>query len=148
MFNLCNFLKYAPELPATILADYCYSCMFSGCYYLKYAPALPATILANYCYQNMFDSCSALTQIPELPATELKDCCYVYMFNSCYDLAGSISLPNLNLDLMNAFCFMFNYCTSITELHYPKSFADNETFANIPSAPWLGATNAIIYYDL
>ena len=38
------------SLPATTLADSCYSGMFNGCTSLTTAPTLPATTLANYCY--------------------------------------------------------------------------------------------------
>ena len=31
MFNGCDSLTKAPELPAETLAEYCYSDMFSGC---------------------------------------------------------------------------------------------------------------------
>ena len=41
-------------LPATILADSCYNCMFYGCTNLITAPELPATILADSCYNCMF----------------------------------------------------------------------------------------------
>ena len=47
------------------------------------APELPATILANYCYYNMFAGCPSLTEVPELPATILADYCYQYMFYGC-----------------------------------------------------------------
>ena len=41
-------------LPATTLADGCYSSMFKGCKSLTTAPALPATTLADGCYAGMF----------------------------------------------------------------------------------------------
>ena len=36
------------------LTDYCYSYLFKGCASLTSAPALPATALADHCYTNMF----------------------------------------------------------------------------------------------
>ena len=42
LFENCNALTTAPELPAMILAKQCYGCMFSECYILKTAPELPA----------------------------------------------------------------------------------------------------------
>ena len=45
------------ELPATILADYCYGCMFYSCATLTTAPALPATTLVSHCYYGMFRDC-------------------------------------------------------------------------------------------
>jgi hypothetical protein len=51
MFSGCSALTTAPELPATELADNCYSYMFSGCTSLTQSPELPATKLASSCYQ-------------------------------------------------------------------------------------------------
>ena len=44
---------------------------------------LPATTLANSCYSGMFYGCTGLTAAPELPATTLADYCYSYMFYGC-----------------------------------------------------------------
>jgi hypothetical protein len=66
MFNGCTGLTTAPELPATTLANSCYSHMFSGCTGLTTAPELPATTLAGYCYQYMFRDCSKLNYIKML----------------------------------------------------------------------------------
>ena len=52
-------------LPATTLADYCYSNMFNGCTALTTAPQLPATTLADYCYRERFQNCTSLTTAPE-----------------------------------------------------------------------------------
>ena len=60
MFQGCTSLTTAPSLPATTLANYCYSNMFSGCTSLTTAPSLPATTLANGCYSNMFKGCAKL----------------------------------------------------------------------------------------
>jgi hypothetical protein len=43
---------------------------------LTQAPELPATTLADYCYSSMFRDCTSLTQAPELPATTLTNRCY------------------------------------------------------------------------
>ena len=83
IFYGCSSLKTAPELPATTLAKQCYGCMFSGCTSLTTAPELPATTLAEYCYRYMFKNCTSLTTAPELPATELTDGCYYQMFSGC-----------------------------------------------------------------
>jgi hypothetical protein len=48
-------------LPATTLAERCYSFMFTGCTSLTTAPKLPATTLAYQCYYSMFLSCTSLT---------------------------------------------------------------------------------------
>ena len=42
---------------------------------------LPATTLANNCYSNMFSGCTNLITAPELPATTLASQCYNYMFS-------------------------------------------------------------------
>ena len=60
--------------------------MFSGCTSLTQAPELPATTLANYCYSSMFSDCTSLTQAPELPATNLAEWCYYGMFYRCTNL--------------------------------------------------------------
>ena len=75
-------------LPATTLAELCYSYMFAGCTSLVTAPELPATTLDNNCYENMFNGCASLTTAPELPATTLADRCYLQMFYGCTLLAS------------------------------------------------------------
>jgi hypothetical protein len=51
LFYNCPIKEVAPGfLPATTLADSCYSYMFSGCTNLTTPPELPATTLTNYCY--------------------------------------------------------------------------------------------------
>ena len=85
LFYGTNILT-APALPATTLANYCYSYMFSFCRSLTTAPALPATTLANSCYYGMFESCYKLTTAPTLPATTLQSRCYQYMFEDCIKL--------------------------------------------------------------
>ena len=63
MFKDCTSLTTAPELPATTLADKCYSYMFKGCTSLTTAPELPATTLATSAYTYMFDGCTSLSSI-------------------------------------------------------------------------------------
>ena len=63
MFRNCTSLTEAPELPATTLAENCYSYMFFGCGSLVRAPYLPASQLAGACYSNMFCYCSKLSYI-------------------------------------------------------------------------------------
>ena len=64
----------------TDVPAYAYYHIFDGCTSLASAPALPATTLADSCYSNMFSHCSNLTQAPALPATTLVDYCYYNMF--------------------------------------------------------------------
>ncbi len=84
MFKECNGLTtIALELPAEILAANCYEYMFSNCMNLQTAPKLPATTLAEYCYDCMFYGCTKLQTAPEMPATALVVGCYKNMFNGC-----------------------------------------------------------------
>ena len=87
LFNDCAVLTSAPELPATALADDCYSFMFGGCTSLTATPELPAKKLAYYCYNGMFSGCTSLTSAPELPATTLAEGCYSSMFADCTKLS-------------------------------------------------------------
>ena len=82
--NLVSAEKLA--LPATTLAQGCYSEMFFSCSALTDSPALPATTLAAGCYSAMFGYCTALTTAPALPATTLADQCYYYTFRGCTNL--------------------------------------------------------------
>ena len=113
LFEGCSVLTSAPELPATTLADNCYSGMFSGCISLTSAPKLPATTLAVGCYSNMFNGCTSLTSAPTLPATTLANYCYIGMFISCTSLT---SAPTLSATTLADYCYtgMFNGCTSLT----------------------------------
>jgi hypothetical protein len=84
-------------LPATTLANYCYTCMFEGCSSLITAPKLPATILTNSCYESMFNDCISLVNAPKLPATILKEWCYRGMFRKCISLVNTPDLPATTL---------------------------------------------------
>ena len=58
MFRGCTSLVTPPELPATTLANYCYSKMFNNCTSLKYIKCL-ATNIGNNTYgwvQNINDN--------------------------------------------------------------------------------------------
>ena len=112
LFNGCSVLTSAPELPATTLADYCYTGMFMGCTSLESAPVLSATTLADYCYSDMFSECTNLTAAPELPATTLASSCYTRMFQGCTSLTAAPELPATTLA---SCCYyeMFYNCTSL-----------------------------------
>ena len=112
LFEGCSVLTSAPELPATTLADNCYSAMFSGCTSLKSAPKLSATTLASGCYSSMFYDCKSLTSAPTLSATTLADDCYCYMFSNCTSLK---SAPTLSATTLAKSCYngMFYGCTSL-----------------------------------
>ena len=112
LFEGRSVLTSAPELPATMLANNCYSAMFSGCTSLKSAPKLPATTLAIGCYSNMFSDCTSLTSAPTLSATTLADYCYNGMFSGCTSLK---SAPTLSATTLAESCYneMFNGCKSL-----------------------------------
>ena len=114
MFYGCTNLTSGPAiLPATTLAGSCYKDMFEGCTSLTSAPELPATTLATYCYQHMFYRCRSLITIPELPATTLARDCYYGMFRGCTSLTTAPVLPAETLE-QDCYGFMFNGCTGLT----------------------------------
>lgn len=115
MFSGCTNLNTAPSLPATKLVENCYYNMFSGCTNLKTAPKLPATKLAYWCYYGMFNDCSSLTEAPILPAETLANGCYSYMFSGCKNLKTAPSLPATRLA---RYCYhsMFRGCTNLTSV--------------------------------
>lgn len=115
MFSGCTSLTTAPRLPATTLAAYCYSDMFSGCTSLTDAPELPATNLAEECYSSMFSGCTSLTTAPSLPATNLAKLCYYAMFRGCTSLTKHPDLPATTL-AQSCYYFMFNECTALSEI--------------------------------
>ena len=114
LFNYCKQLTSAPKLPATELADNCYSVMFNGCTSLTTAPELKATTLANRCYSTMFRGCTSLTTAPELKATTLANYCYSNMFNGCESLTTAPELPATTL-AYQCYYRMFEGCTSLTQ---------------------------------
>ena len=115
MFKDCSSLVNIPSiLPATELADYCYSKMFYNCQSLTQAPELPATELYDHCYDSMFSNCSSLVKAPtELPATTLKPFCYYGMFYNCISLERAPYLPASQL-VSSCYASMFNYCSKLS----------------------------------
>ncbi|MBR4929636.1 MAG: leucine-rich repeat protein [Bacteroidaceae bacterium] len=112
LFSECIQLTSAPELPATTLAEYCYSGMFTYCIRLTEAPALPATTLAKECYSNMFEGCTSLNTVPTLPAEALAESCYSSMFKGCTSLTTAPALP---AETLAAGCYsgMFRVCKNL-----------------------------------
>ena len=113
LFYDCAVLTSAPELPATKLAENCYSNMFEGCTSLTSAPELKATTLANNCYSSMFSGCTSLEKAPELPAKTLAEACYICMFSGCTSLT---SAPELKATELAGTCYpsMFQGCTKLS----------------------------------
>lgn len=118
------------SLPATTLADNCYTNMFYGCSGLTTAPELPATTLASSCYSSMFRDCTSLTTAPELPAKTLANYCYYYMFNGCTNL-NYIKCMATNISALS--------CTSVWLLHVAAS----GTFVTPSSTPWTSGGSGI-----
>ena len=80
MFMNCYELINAPKiLPATTLADNCYTAMFYNCYKIRFAPELPAKNLIKECYHTMFAECHSLRYVKALFTTNItKDTNYTY----------------------------------------------------------------------
>ena len=148
LFKNCKALTTAPDLPATVLADYCYYGMFDMCENLVNAPALPAETLAGYCYTAMFQACTNLETPPTLPAKTLKDYCYSSMFWGCENLKTAPVLP---ADTLTPACYntMFLGCinlktapelpaTTLAVCCYQQMFQD---CTNLETAPALPAEN-------
>ena len=114
LFCECTTLTEAPELPATELAESCYSGMFFYCTSLTKAPELPAKELASWCYFGMFSGCKSLTKAPMLPATELAPSCYAFMLQGCESLTKAPTLPAAEL-APSCYAWMFEGCTNLTE---------------------------------
>lgn len=112
MFSSCHNLEKAPALPALTLSDYCYSKMFTGCASLILAPNLPATVLADYCYDHMFEGCTSLQVTPKLPSDVMAKYCYMGMFTDCINLATAPELPALNL-ADGCYAGMFYGCSGL-----------------------------------
>lgn len=119
MFQFCKSLTQIPELPAMTLTSECYSGMFQGCSSLTTAPALPATTLTRACYRSMFNDCSSLTTAPALPATTLANDCYSQMFYGCTSLTTAPELPATTL-ANDCYYNMFYGCK---KLNYIKCLA-------------------------
>ena len=113
LFDGCSVLTSAPELPATTLADNCYSFMFYGCTSLTSAPELKATTLAYQCYYKMFYGCTSLTSAPELKATTLAGSCYDNMFYGCTSLTSAPELKATTL-AVSCYNYMFSGCTKLS----------------------------------
>ena len=113
MFWGCANLTFAPKtLPAKTLEYGCYLCMFYDCYSLIAAPELPSEELAKSCYYCMFQNCKALKKAPKLPAMKMAEECYYGMFWGCTSLTTAPALPAFELA---DYCYseMFRDCYSL-----------------------------------
>ena len=154
LFQDCTTLTKAPELPSTVVSDYCYFYMFTGCTSLTTPPELPATTLYTNCYAFMFKNCTSLEIGPTLPVTQMSNNCYSNMFHGC------TSLKRIKLNASSSVGWgpnMFKNCTSlelvdmtgsiaVTALSDVNNFADtNDTYKIVvPDSlydTWIAATN-------
>ena len=89
--------------------DYGFSSLFYGCDTIKNITSdfLPATTLANGCYSYMFNGCTSLTTAPELPATTLVSNCYERMLEHCSKLNY---IKMLATDITAVNCLLFWVC--------------------------------------
>lgn len=100
LFYNCKKLTTAPKLPATKLADYCYTNMFGYCENLETAPDLPAKDLPQGCYSDMFYNCKNLVTGPKISATKMSKYSCQWMLINCPKLS-SVTLLTPS-DQMNA----------------------------------------------
>lgn len=115
MFWGCSKLVSAKSLPATTLADGCYSSMFYGCSSLITPPLLHATVMKDSCYYQMFYNCTSLTTAPQLSATTIANSCYRNMFYGCTNLVNvQDTLPATTL-YERCYQGMFQNCSSLTK---------------------------------
>ena len=127
-----SFLNYSKVvsaknliLPATTLANSCYSYMFFDCTSLTKAPELlPAMTLSIGCYSCMFECCTSLIKAPKLPATTLADNCYEFMFADCSNLN---EITMLAIDISATSClngWVMNVASSGTLYKHPNLSID------------------------
>ena len=114
LFEGCESLTQAPELPSTRLSYQCYAYMFMGCSNLREAPDLPARDMARWCYASMFQGCTSLTKTPEMDIFSEAKYCMSGMFSGCTSLVEApITLPNAGYD--GCYEEMFAGCTSLKQ---------------------------------
>ena len=84
----CNSMLNSDFENITSLTGYPYAFLglFQDCESLTKAPELPATKLTGFCYNSMFKYCNSLVKAPELPATYIYDFSYGAMFYGCIRL--------------------------------------------------------------
>ena len=128
--HIQNHPSWDLVLPATTLADHCYSQMFYGCSSLETAPELSATTLASYCYGTMFDNCTKLEAAPVLSAGTLVQGCYSMMFYGCTKLN---SITCLATDISAEDC----------TLYWVSGIAAKGTFITPTSTAWSDNSSGI-----
>ena len=159
LFENCEAMTTAPDLPAETLAEDCYSYMFDGCTSLKIAPKLPATTLSGSCYYSMFSGCTSLETAPTLSAETLKTYCYGYMFQGCTSLKTAPELRATQL-ILGCYEGMFRGCslesapklpaTKLATKCYAYMFQDCKNLSSVtllaPSDQIESTTNPYFYW--
>ena len=131
-------LTAAPYLPATNLAEYCYSEMFGFCESLSIVQdELPATDLTEGCYFYMFAGTAVSTTIG-LPAVELAPYCYYGMYAECYELQTASLTAAQNIK-EGAYDEMFIECPKLSSLSVAlTSWTDGSAEQLSGTTDWLG----------
>ena len=158
LFQNCTGLTDASNLilPATTLANGCYSRMFQGCTSLTTAPELPATSFAYYCYSQMFEGCTSLVNAPIINRknSEDGDSACVAMFKGCSSLTRIqfINLYNLDSSAQQMFwnCSNLNYVKCLTEATstiecniWLRGVSEAGTFIKHPDSTYVRNENGI-----
>lgn len=129
LFNGCSSLTTPPELPATVLAPWCYYNMFNSCTNLLTLPSLPAENMATGCYARMFEKWKGSSvPVDYLPATNLASQCYQAMFINCTSLTAVPTLPVTNL-VSQCYNAMFQGCTALSSV--PSNLLPAVSLANL-----------------
>lgn len=71
-------------------------------------------------------------------------------FSGCTQLSAAPRFFSTKFDANSQDCYsgMFDGCSLLKDLHFPKSLENDETFLAINGSPNFGATNATVHYDL
>lgn len=117
LFKNCTTLVTPPELPATSINENSYNEMFKGCTSLTIAPDIPATSVAYAGCQAMFAGCSSMTTTPsELKALNPLANAYYFMFENCTSITDMPKI--MATEFKNNVCYgMLKGCTSLTKVY-------------------------------
>ena len=108
-------------------------------------PSLPATELANHCYTEMFYKASKLILAPYLPATEMRPYCYTHMFERCGAMKKIFNLDHVTKAANSCFYYMLYFCESFKMSKTSVGGADTFMFkADIVTAD---SWNFSMYYN-
>ena len=113
LFDGCDALTSAPELPATTLGDNCYGYMFNSCSSLLSSPELPATEVSPASYACMFRLCTGLTEAGRIHAKKVGMFGCMFMFNGCSSLVTAPIIDAEEVDFQSM-SFMFERCSAMT----------------------------------